>query len=122
MLQARHITAEPELIQPRVRPKVINMPVRPPGAPQVVCDPGTQASRTERAADVNIESLPKPHLSESSHPDGPLRRAAQDERICAGFRRQGWCDLRIDHRGERYASHLLLDQSLSNPAMGQPLT
>jgi hypothetical protein len=90
MLQADRVAAVPELTHSHVRPKVINMPVRPLGSPQVVCDPRTQASRSERAPDVDIISRPKPHRSESSHPDCPSHRAAQDERVGSRFSRHIW--------------------------------
>src|SRR5574341_1952260 len=53
MLPTHGIAAVPELVQPGVRPEVIDVPVGSLGRPRVMRDPGAQASRTQCASDIH---------------------------------------------------------------------
>ena len=52
----RTIVAVPDLFQSRVPPQVVNVPVRPDGHSQMVSESGADASATEGAADIHVET------------------------------------------------------------------
>jgi len=60
------------------------MPVGPFGSVQMMSHTGTHSSRSERAADIDVESRPKPQLAESSDADFGTTGTRQQEGVGAG--------------------------------------
>lgn len=56
MLAVDRVAGVPYFFQFQSRGQVIDVPVGTGGFPAVVCNPGFQPSRTEGAADINIET------------------------------------------------------------------
>jgi hypothetical protein len=59
------IVPEPYRMKPGVRSQIVDMPVGLVGRPLVVGDPGTQATRPQRAPEVNVIPALKLHCSQA---------------------------------------------------------
>jgi hypothetical protein len=56
MLQALTIETVPDFFDAGMRSQVVAVPVRPARELEMVGEPGTDASRPERAANLNVEA------------------------------------------------------------------
>jgi hypothetical protein len=65
--------AVPDLFKDRVLPEVVNVPVGAAGWLHVMREPGTNASGTERTADIDVESRPEQQSAESPYPHEAAR-------------------------------------------------
>ncbi len=73
MLATLPVVAIPDLFKRRVPPQVVNVPVRAVGRLQVVREPGADASATECAANVHVETGLEPQRAQSSDMDKAFR-------------------------------------------------
>ena len=69
-----------------MRPQVIDVPVRPRRYLCVVRDAGAHPSRSERAADVNVETTAQFERTESSDLDPLVAETTEDQSVSSAFR------------------------------------
>ena len=72
---------EPDLTQLRVAAHVVDVPTRGRGASVVMSEPAAEPARTERAADVGVESGLEIECTESTHWHSVLEWRFEDEDV-----------------------------------------
>jgi hypothetical protein len=78
--------AKPNTLNLGVRSQVVDVPVRPGGPLLMVGNPGTQATRPQRAAQMNVISALKLGRSHAPHLNTGIARTGKYQRIRSGFR------------------------------------
>ena len=73
-------------MKPSVRSQIVDVPVRSWGQLLMVGDPGTQATRPQRAPQVNVIPALKLHRSQAPDLNTGIARTGKYQRICSGFR------------------------------------
>lgn len=88
MLPALRIVREPDPVHLSVRPQVVDVPVGSFGHSQMVRDAAAETSGAQGAANVDVESRLKLHLTKTSNLDGGMRCATENESVRPGLRSQ----------------------------------
>jgi hypothetical protein len=86
MLAANPAKRVQDAFEPQVRPQVIHMPVRPRRLLRVVRDAGAHASRSQRAAYVNVETAAQFERAKFADLDQPVSGTREDQSVSSAFR------------------------------------
>jgi len=73
-------------MKPSVRSQMVDVPVRSCGQLLMVGEPGTQATRPQRAAQINVISALKLHRSQAPNLNTGIARTGKYQGIRSGFR------------------------------------
>ena len=73
MLPSLPSVAEPYLLNGRMGPQVIDVPVMPERIAQVMAHTGANASGAKRTSDINVEPGLEAHTAKSPDPDFGIR-------------------------------------------------
>ncbi len=76
----------PDAVEWHVRPQVIDVPVRPRRYFRVVRKAGAHASRSQRAAHVNVETAAQFERAEFADLDQLVCGTKEDQSVSSGFR------------------------------------
>ena len=86
MLESYPTIGEPHGMKPSVRSQIVDVPVRSCGQLLMVGDPGTQATRPQRAPQVDVIPALKLHRSQAPDLNTGIARTGKYQRIRSGFR------------------------------------
>lgn len=81
VLAARRVMGVPELLDPKNRPQVIDVPVTLGAVVYVTRDPGADAAGTERASDVHVIPASNRQDGEAAHRNLGFARRPAHERV-----------------------------------------
>ena len=78
-------------MKPSVRSQIVDVPVRSRGQLLMVGDPDTQATRPQRAPQVDVIPALKLHRSQVPDLNTGIGSAGKNQRICSGLRLNDHC-------------------------------
>src|ERR1035437_2053911 len=76
------IVAKPNTMKPSVRSQIVDVPVGSEGQLMMMGDPGTQATRTQSAPQIDVIPRLQPHCSKAPDLNADGRRTREDQRVC----------------------------------------